>query len=83
MIVAVEHNTLTTFIPARPIEQIKMADFFQNLKLCDGQGFDMEEGKDVTEASTILADFNSVIEKKFGQESISSRFQSAVSDINE
>lgn len=71
MVVPVEHDALAAFIPARPIAQIKMADFFQNLKLCDGQDFDMVEGLDAKQANAILADLTTVIEEKFGQENIS------------
>jgi len=76
MIVPVEHETQQAFIPARPISQIKIADFFQNLKLCDGQDFDMIEGLDVKQANAILADLTAVIEEKFGQENISLMLES-------
>ena len=82
MVVPVEHGAFPAYIPARPIEQIKMADFFQNLKLCDGQEFDMAEGLDVKQANAILADLTTVIEEKFGQENISLMLESSASDIN-
>ena len=83
MVVPVERDTLPAYIPARPIEQIKMADFFQNLKLCDGQEFDMVEGLDVKQANAILADLTTVIEEKFGQENISLMLESSASYINQ
>lgn len=88
MIVPVEHEALPAFIPARPISQIKLADFFQNLKLCDGQDFIMVEGLDVKQANAILAGLTTVIDEKFGQENISLLLESSiisepsVSDVN-
>lgn len=70
------------FIPAKPIEQIKITDFFQGMKLCDGHDFEVGDENYASLVNAILEDLNTALINKFGNEWISPRLNNTPSQTS-
>ena len=70
------------FIPAKPIDQIKITDFFMGMKLCDGHDFEIGDEKFSSSVNAIIEDMNSALNTKFGNEGIGPRLNNPPAQVS-
>lgn len=81
-VVPVEEENEHSYVPAKPLEQIKIADFFHEIKQCDGQDFEIGDNAHAIPVYKILADYTDAINDKFSNEDLLCRFKSLAPSEN-
>jgi membrane protein len=58
------------YLPARPVEQIRLADFFIDIKKTDGQDFVFPDMPDMAKIDELLARYRNGLEQQFNDETV-------------
>jgi membrane protein len=81
-VVPVEEKNVHAYVPAKPLEQIKIEDFFRDIKSCDGQNFDIGDTAHALPVNKILEDYTDAINSKFSSADLLCRCRNLTTSEN-